>query len=754
MSRKGSLWLVLAFVTIVFLASNWRLVFGRGLPRWDAVTFYAPAQMLVADHARQGKLLLWNPWIFGGSPDCADVQVGAFSPLAVGVGALTGGTIRGFVFYWLLSWWWAGLGIVLLARHLRAPPWGAILVAVAFLSSGFFAGHAQHTSFISAFAFLPLIIWRCDVALRDRSRLAAAQAGALWGLAALAGYPGFTILNSGYVGLWAGGRLLFGSDAEPGTGAEAHQSADFSRRLRNTVTVLILIACTGLLVMAPTYYAFFTEGRGYSDRVEPLSRERAVGSNALHPGATATFASSHLAMVKLANRELWSYSDPSMVNLYLGASAVVLALCALGSKDRFRWWLLLVAVFFLLAAMGRAVPLRGWLFDLLPPMRFFRHSAILRSHFIFTLAVLALFACRDLARESHRKGWLRFAFLSAGLGALALVVLRVISGRVDNPVQLALATQWAALFWLAPAVLAVALWRIRPGKIHSAILGILVLLTCADSFKALALTRSTVMATDRISRGMWEEATKGYSASLDLTERGLQRKVKSHFTPGVGNVNAVIKEPVLNSYSPFKNYYVIHWLKDPLLTGFATGDDRIWFAEEALELPVTRDLFTIFQTRTKNLKAPVLLLHPETAERPLPANAAERRQIYEDLDGQVRQLGAIQRIKVEVESYRPNELRFRVDAPADGWLFVTDRYATGWRAWQDGEPKRIWRANFMFRAVKVDSGSHVIRFKYRPAGFPVLLMTSWCTLALVLFAGLRQATRKKEPALRTSRSGH
>jgi len=54
-----------------------------------------------------------------------DPQFGAFSPLNVIIGTLTGGTSSGFIFYWLLMWWLGGFGILMLARHLKAPPWGA-----------------------------------------------------------------------------------------------------------------------------------------------------------------------------------------------------------------------------------------------------------------------------------------------------------------------------------------------------------------------------------------------------------------------------------------------------------------------------------------------------------------------------------------------------------------------------------------------------------------------------------------------------
>ncbi|MCP4662929.1 MAG: YfhO family protein, partial [bacterium] len=205
--RLGYLGALLVF-TCVLLGSNHLLVTGKAVPIWDATRFYAPAQVLVADHARVGRLLLWNPWMNGGRPDCADPQVGAFSPINVTVGLLTGGSLSGFVFYWLLMWWLGGVGVLLLAREMRAPAWGAGLGALAYATSGVFTSHAEHTTIVVAMALLPWIVWRLDVALRRGSRLAAAQAGAIWGLSALAGYPGLVIVTGFYLGLWTAGRIL------------------------------------------------------------------------------------------------------------------------------------------------------------------------------------------------------------------------------------------------------------------------------------------------------------------------------------------------------------------------------------------------------------------------------------------------------------------------------------------------------------------------------------------------------------------
>ena len=67
-----------------------------------------------------------------------------------------------------------------------------------------------------------------------------------------------------------------------------------------------------------------------------------------------------------------------------------------------------------------------------------------------------------------------------------------------------------------------------------------------------------------------------------------------------------------------------------------------------------------------------------------------------------------------------------------GWLLVTDRWAPGWRASVNAQSVPTLGANFIFRAVPVRRGENVVRFTYRPAGYPWLLVLSWLTLGVVV----------------------
>ena len=111
-----------ALVVCVLLAANITLILGRHTGRFDASDFFCPYFILIADHARHGELLLWTPLVEGGCPAGFDPEMGAMSPLTVGLAAVLGPSECAFRIYWLVIWGLGGLGVLLFARHLRARP--------------------------------------------------------------------------------------------------------------------------------------------------------------------------------------------------------------------------------------------------------------------------------------------------------------------------------------------------------------------------------------------------------------------------------------------------------------------------------------------------------------------------------------------------------------------------------------------------------------------------------------------------------
>ncbi|MGH2625445.1 MAG: hypothetical protein ACRDHY_02195, partial [Anaerolineales bacterium] len=85
-------------------------------------------------------------------------------------------------------------------------------------------------------------------------------------------------------------------------------------------------------------------------------------------------------------------------------------------------------------------------------------------------------------------------------------------------------------------------------------------------------------------------------------------------------------------------------------------------------------------------------------------------------------------------SANPNAVAIQVDAPDGGWLILSDTWYPGWEVEVDGAPARLYRADYVFRAVFVPPQTRSVGFRYRPWTFRVgagLSLVAW----MVLVAG-------------------
>ena len=67
-----------------------------------------------------------------------------------------------------------------------------------------------------------------------------------------------------------------------------------------------------------------------------------------------------------------------------------------------------------------------------------------------------------------------------------------------------------------------------------------------------------------------------------------------------------------------------------------------------------------------------------------------------------------------VSLYEPEHIMLSTYDPAEGYLFLKDAWYPGWRAWVDGQPASIERADTYFRAVHLDAGPHRVEFRFEP----------------------------------------
>ncbi len=94
---------------------------------------------------------------------------------------------------------------------------------------------------------------------------------------------------------------------------------------------------------------------------------------------------------------------------------------------------------------------------------------------------------------------------------------------------------------------------------------------------------------------------------------------------------------------------------------------------------------------------------------------------------------------VVMQSYGPERIDLDASTAGPAYLLLTDAYYPGWRAWVDGQPVPIWRADLLFRAIQVPAGLHHVQFRFQPRSvrwgalisvLTALVMLAWTSRTL------------------------
>ncbi len=103
---------------------------------------------------------------------------------------------------------------------------------------------------------------------------------------------------------------------------------------------------------------------------------------------------------------------------------------------------------------------------------------------------------------------------------------------------------------------------------------------------------------------------------------------------------------------------------------------------------------------------------------------------------------------VRIDSYKSNTVDLTVNSKSRQFLFLSDSYFPGWKAYINGKPTKILRANYMFRAIVIGPGKHQVRFEYDPLSFKLGLAVTLTTILLCGVYFLKERRKQRiNPAM-------
>ena len=119
--------------------------------------------------------------------------------------------------------------------------------------------------------------------------------------------------------------------------------------------------------------------------------------------------------------------------------------------------------------------------------------------------------------------------------------------------------------------------------------------------------------------------------------------------------------------------------------------------------------------------------------------SVSQRVILSDVEAKPPSLPTTKQIKgkepastVSLIDYEANQSSWEISTNKNGYLFLSDSYYPGWKAYLNHQPTELHRANIAFRAVYVPEGEHTVSFKYEPASIYIGTIISGVSMFLIL----------------------
>lgn len=684
-------------------------------PMWDAFDMGYPAFTYLADSIREGRFPLWDPYSYCGLPSHADPAGLTLNPVAIMFGVLLSSTALGYMWFWAFFWWLGGFGMIWLTRHYGATPVGAFVAAIAYALSGFFLAHAEHTAFLIVAACFPWTLFCAERAVRRSSLAYALLAGGALGFCSYGGYPGLTLFSCLALAFWLMLRFL------PRSVLDADETRPLSTRALWIGITLAIMAVIYVVVWSPSLHAFLTEGRGYTDRVEPLPMERATGNE---PFTWRAALSLFFPYVTFTGRS-WMGCDISMSNAYMGMLTVPLAIFWVWKSGlRRSWWLVLFAAFMFVVSLGGKYGLRTLVYYAYPPTRYMQFNAPFRLFWILPVCLAAgLGLTRLLRQPGERKTLLRILAGWAVAAGGAATVFGTTSIRLGIPYAqdlYRLFAPGAAILVLGVAIL----WfwtRTGDGGRFA---------RCAPLLLTLVIFADMAIHLYNNSGTVWNPQTV-----TKMVEADHRRSTRIEGAPppripgmpfGYFNAQQVIKVPLVRGYVTMKSAGFDEVLSQSRFAEFLSSPHRFWLSPGVEQATSRERALAALSGTGANEPVPVFVEQPVVGLAPARAVPGD--------------FGA-----VAIRSYAPElvEMVIQVPGATGAFLASTERYAAGWKAFVDGIPQPVLKTNVYFRGIFVPLGQHVVIWKYEPALWVPLVWLSYLTLCSAAVTGAVLLWKKK-----------
>jgi hypothetical protein len=722
--------IIALLTTLIFF---WGNIIGDAFFWEDIVEYVYPFQNFAAT---SDGIPFWNPYTFGGMPFFADVQTGFFYPLNrlldlfVSDGKLPFAALQLVI---ILHYFISQLTTFTFAKSFGISKYGSMIAAIGYSFSMLMVSHTIHPMIIYQLAWLPLVLSFLNKSFSNSKIYYSVIAGLVLGFSILAGHPQTILYEFIFIGLFSLGHLI-----------KSIKDKELNKVKLVISTISTLLIAYGLfsVQLLPAQeladlsqrdvvnYEFSTEGSLHFKQalssIVPNMFGKVTGEDLRNSTFYLTFN---------GKQGVYYYWETSF---YFGVLILAFALFYLVREYKSFATKIFgsIALFGFLFALGS----NSFFYDLLynlPYIDTFRMPGRILFFTTLSVSILAGFGFDLLFKQKLKKDY----SLYVGFGIPLLLAIMIVSGLFysgfETPDMLISDIESRAIGSIFMLLVGITLaWLSANKKLNMMISGTMFILIIFIDLYSFGedFNKSDFNPTEtQIPRGynMPNEFSKSFKPDLpeDIFRVNMRMYEPVRYMAMKRNQGMVDKIMLTEGYNPL----ILKRVNPPMPNKdlnmdirnvrYSIGIDRsinaprffenkdrfgnAWFVNKVHTVDESK-VAAIMESGQFDLKKTVLL---------------EKEVNFKNIDNSPE-------YTVECTEYSNNKISYKISNSTDGFLVLSEVYYPSWKAQVNNKDVDVLRANYCFRAIKLEKGENQITLVYDSDSFTSGGLVSLLTLLL------------------------
>tara|TARA_Y100000310_G_scaffold231756_1_gene234445 strand:+ start:4004 stop:6184 length:2181 start_codon:yes stop_codon:yes gene_type:complete len=673
----------------------------------DVVFYHYKMQKMKFDAVRENTILLWNPIYTMGISYVGDPESFMFYPLYIPFYFFEPDFLFGL--FSMIHVFLAGLFMYLFTRAIKLKHYPAIISSILFMFSPklmahLFAGHYVFT----AICYTPLLLYLTEKYIQKKKTKYLAFFALALALQLLSLHPQIVLYSSSLVGVYALFRLL--------------KKEKSSRKIGKQILFFSLAVFLALLISA-AYILPIRDGVIQSDRAAPDFAF--VSEFSMPPTHLITLFVPNLFGTPLSHT-YWGAENFWELTIFVGVIALLLSLTALlYHRNLFTYFFSFTALISVIFALGSNTPLFR-LFLYLPGFALFRAPSRILILFVLAVAIVSGFGVQSLME--NQKARKKLGIITLILSAILLSSVLVIHSQNQEIISLGqdmVQTRLASglLPTEGPFAKSIEYYLSNVPLVFNQIMRDLIILTISIIALSITLLYS-------IKNNTFNQKAKIALIIIIFIEIG------------AFSLPLIDTKPVHELYTP-----------DRIITGLQQDSDMYRIFDASKKYPdylaqvhdidtidvgsnvIPNDYLDIYNNLNNNPDMLNLLnvkyfIKTSQYDYTVELNKDYLPRVFftETLDINKDTIQS-----VEIITFSPNKIKVKSETNTSGYVFFSEQYYPGWKAYINNQPTEIIKSHKIFRAVKLSPGKNKITLSYFPQSLKYGLIISLIGILILIY---------------------